>query len=82
LARLEWLGMEEVGFGLTGMARNVGSRVWPDWNGLDWRKSVLAGLEYFGIGEVSFAGLEWLGMEEVGFSMTGIAWNGGKSVLT
>jgi hypothetical protein len=33
LALLEWLGMEEVGFGLTGMAWNRGRWFWPDWNG-------------------------------------------------
>jgi hypothetical protein len=37
--------MEEVGFGLTGMAWIGGSRFWPDWNGLEWRKSVLAELK-------------------------------------
>jgi hypothetical protein len=30
--------MEEVGFGLTGMVGNGGSRFWPDWNGWKWRK--------------------------------------------
>jgi hypothetical protein len=34
--------MDEVGFGLTGMACNGGSRFWPDWNGLEWRKLGLA----------------------------------------
>jgi hypothetical protein len=38
LARLEWLGMEEVGFGLSGMAWNGGCRYWPDWNGLEWSR--------------------------------------------
>jgi hypothetical protein len=42
LASLEWLGTEEVRFGQTGMALNRGSRFWPDWKGLDWRKSVFA----------------------------------------
>jgi hypothetical protein len=32
--------MEEVGFGLTFMAWNGGSRFWPDCNVLEWRKSV------------------------------------------
>jgi hypothetical protein len=54
--------MEEVGFGLTGIAWNGGSQFWPNWKGLEWRKSVLASLE-------------WLVMEEVGFGLTGIAWN-------
>jgi hypothetical protein len=40
--RLKWLGMQEVGFGLTEMAWNGESRVWLDWNGLEWRKLVLA----------------------------------------
>jgi hypothetical protein len=40
LAQLEWLGMEEVGFGLTGMAWNRGN-------------CFLALLEWFGIEEVS-----------------------------
>jgi hypothetical protein len=34
--------MEEVSFGLTEMAGNEGSRFWPQWNGLEWRKLVLA----------------------------------------
>jgi hypothetical protein len=73
LARLEWLGMEEVGFPPAKKAWNKGSwfwfdcrtwkgesQFWPDWNGLEWRKSVLARLE-------------WLEMEKVGFSLIGIA---------
>jgi hypothetical protein len=63
LARLKWLGMEEVDFGPTGMAWNERSRFWPDWDGLEWKKSILARLE-------------WLGMEEVGFGLTEMAWNG------
>jgi hypothetical protein len=55
--------MEEFGFCVTGMACNGGSQFWPDYNGLEWRKSVLAGLE-------------WLGLEEVNFSPTEMAWNG------
>jgi hypothetical protein len=54
--------MEEFGFGLTGMAWNGGSQFWPDWRGLEWKKSVLACLA-------------WLGIEEVGFGLTGMAWN-------
>jgi hypothetical protein len=57
------LGLEQIGFGLTGMAWNGKSQFWPDWSGLEWRKSVLACLE-------------WPGMEEVSFGLTGIAWNG------
>jgi hypothetical protein len=34
--------MEKVGFGLTGMFWNEENRFCPDWNSLDWRKSVLA----------------------------------------
>jgi hypothetical protein len=34
--------MEEVGFGLTEMAWNGGSRFWPEQNGLERRKLVLA----------------------------------------
>jgi hypothetical protein len=48
------------GFGLPGMAWNGGSRFWPAWNGLEWRKSLLAGLER-------------LGMEKIGFGPTGVA---------
>jgi hypothetical protein len=52
--------MDEVGFGLTGKAWN-GDRIFcPDWNNLEWRKSVLARLE-------------WLEIKEVGFGLTGIA---------
>jgi hypothetical protein len=32
-------GIEKVGFGLTGIAWNVGSYFLPDWNGLEGRKS-------------------------------------------
>jgi hypothetical protein len=42
LPEKEWLGMEEVDFGLTIIAWKRGSQFWPDWNGLDWQKSVLA----------------------------------------
>jgi hypothetical protein len=41
LDTLEWLGMEEVGFGLTGMALNKGSKIWSDWNCFKWRNLVL-----------------------------------------
>jgi hypothetical protein len=34
--------MEEIGFGLTGMAWNEKNQFWSDWNSLEWRKSVLA----------------------------------------
>jgi hypothetical protein len=57
--------MLEVGFCLTEMAWNGGSRFCPDWNSLDLSKSVLAELE-------------WLGMEKVSFGLTGAAWNGGS----
>jgi hypothetical protein len=49
LARLEWLGIEEVGFGLIVMAWNGGSRFWPIWNGLEWQMLVLALLEWLGM---------------------------------
>jgi hypothetical protein len=52
--------MEEIVFGLTGMVWNGGGRFWPDWNGLEWGKLILAGLE-------------GLGIEEVGFGLTEIA---------
>jgi hypothetical protein len=42
LLSLEWLGIKKVGFGLTGIAWNVGSWFLPDWNGLELRKSVLS----------------------------------------
>jgi hypothetical protein len=38
----ELLGLEEIGFGLTGAAWNGGNRVWLDCNGLEWKKLVLA----------------------------------------
>jgi hypothetical protein len=34
--------IEEVVFGLSLMAINRGSRLYPDWNGLEWKKLVLA----------------------------------------
>jgi hypothetical protein len=40
--RLDWLRMEDVLFGLPGMDQKSGRRFWPDWNGFDWPKSVLA----------------------------------------
>jgi hypothetical protein len=52
LARLEWLGMEEVSFGPTGLACNKGNRFWPDSNGLEWRKSVLVLLTWLGMAEL------------------------------
>jgi hypothetical protein len=51
--------------GPTGMAWNGGSRFWPVWNGLEWRKML-------------FSRLEWLGMEEIGFGLTVTAWNRGS----
>jgi hypothetical protein len=33
--------MEEVGFGLTGMAFNGGCQFWPECIGFEWMKSVL-----------------------------------------
>jgi hypothetical protein len=52
--------MSGVGFGLTGIAWNGGSRFWPDWNSLDWQKPVLTKLE-------------WLVMEKIGLGPTGTA---------
>jgi hypothetical protein len=53
--------MENVGFGLTGSAWNGGSGFWPDWNGLEWRKFVSAGLECFWNGRSRF-GPDWNGL--------------------
>jgi hypothetical protein len=30
--------MDEVSLGLTEVAWNIGSQLWPDWNGLEWKK--------------------------------------------
>jgi hypothetical protein len=57
--------MEEVGFVLTGIAWTGANRFWPNWNGLEWKKSVLVGLKR-------------LGIEEVGFGLSRTAWNGGS----
>jgi hypothetical protein len=46
--------MEEVSFLLTGMAWNGGRLFWPHCNGLELRKLVLSGLEWFGMDQVSF----------------------------
>jgi hypothetical protein len=55
--------MEKVGFVLNGIALTGANRFWPNWNSLEWKKSVLARLD-------------WLGMEEVGFGLSRMAWNG------
>jgi hypothetical protein len=39
LALLEWLRIEEVGFGMTGMAWKERSRFWSFQNSLEWRNS-------------------------------------------
>jgi hypothetical protein len=52
--------MEKVGFDLTGIACNGESWFCPDWISLEWRKLVLACLE-------------WPGTEDVSFGLTGIA---------
>jgi hypothetical protein len=70
--------MEEVGFDLTGMAWNRGSRFCPDWNGLEgrksflsdcnsleWRKLFLVSLNVVELGKSVLACLEWLGLAEV-----------------
>jgi hypothetical protein len=49
-----WLGIGEVGFELTGMAWNSGSQFWPECTVLNWRKSVLAWLNWHGMEEVIF----------------------------
>jgi hypothetical protein len=41
MASLDWLGMEEVGFGLSRMACNGGSQFLPDWKSLEWMKLFL-----------------------------------------
>jgi hypothetical protein len=41
LVGLEWIRIEEVGFGLSRIAWNGGSQFWPDWNSLERRKLVL-----------------------------------------
>jgi hypothetical protein len=67
---MELLGIELVGFGLDRIVWSGGSRVWIDWNCLEWRTSVVDGLE-------------WLGMEKEGFRLTGRTWNGlGRFGLT
>jgi hypothetical protein len=55
-------GKEELVFGFSLMTRNRGSCLYPDCNGFEWKKSVLARLEL-------------LGMEELGFSPIKTAWN-------
>jgi hypothetical protein len=57
--------MERVGFVLNGIAWTGAYRFLPNWNGLEWKKSVLARLER-------------LGMEEVGFGLSRMAWNEGS----
>jgi hypothetical protein len=57
LAILKRFGMEEVGFGPTGVDWNGGSQFRPHWKGLESRKSVLGRLE-------------WLGIKDVGFGLT------------
>jgi hypothetical protein len=50
--------MEEDVFGLIGKGLNGQIFCWPDWNGLQGRSSVLAGLEWLGIEAVYFV-LTW-----------------------
>jgi hypothetical protein len=62
---LEWLETRRVKFGMTGIMEWLGiggSRVRPDWNGLDYTKLVLASLK-------------WHGLAEVGFRLPAMAWN-------
>jgi hypothetical protein len=72
------------------MAWNGGSQFWPDCTDKEWRKSVLALLDWHGMEEVSFGltvltrnggsrswsySIDWHGMEEVSFGLTGMAWS-------
>jgi hypothetical protein len=63
LARLEWLGMEELGFPPAERAWNKGSWFWLDWNDLEGRKSVLAQLEVLGMKKVDFGPTAWNGLK-------------------
>jgi hypothetical protein len=38
---MEWFGMEEVGFVLTGIAWSGAICFWPNWNGMEWKKLIL-----------------------------------------
>jgi hypothetical protein len=65
---MEWLGKKEVGFGLTGIAWNGGSRSWtaccngwtlgsrlkPEWNGFDWQNLFMACLDRLAMAKVDF----------------------------
>jgi hypothetical protein len=64
---LYWFGIEEIGFGLTGIAWSRRSRFLPDSN-------------VFELSKLGLTWLEWLGMEEVGFGLTGM-FGTEKSVL-
>jgi hypothetical protein len=56
--------MAKIRLGLMEMAWNEGIWFWSYLIGFEWRKSILAGLE-------------WIGIEEVGFCLTGMARNRG-----
>jgi hypothetical protein len=67
--------MEEVGFGLSRMAQNGGIQFWPDWNGLEGRKSILTWPEGLEWRRSVLAILERLGLADVSFGLPGMAWN-------
>jgi hypothetical protein len=58
--------MEDIGFGLTGMAWNRGSRFWLSWIGLNWRT-------------LGLSSLKRLGLAEVGLGLPGLFFTGGPS---
>jgi hypothetical protein len=61
LPDLNGLEYREVGCVPTGIALTGANRFWPNWTGLEWKKSVLACLE-------------WPGKQLVSFGPTVIAW--------
>jgi hypothetical protein len=65
LAWPEWLRLEEISFGPTGMPCNGVSRFCHDWNGMECQQST--GLEWSVL-----ACLEWLGLAEVGTGLDGM----------
>jgi hypothetical protein len=71
MAWLNWLGMEEVGFGLSRKAWNGGSQFLPDWNSLEWMKLVLTWLEWL----VDGYGSKSTNSDLAGFYFLEMAWN-------
>jgi hypothetical protein len=57
-----------------------GSPLWPDWNVMELRRSVLAWLEWLRKEEVGFGWTKIAGNGEVGFCLTGIVWNRGSRI--